>query len=168
MEMFQLVDRRGTPAGKASREECHGNPLLIHLVVHVHVFDPAGRLFLQKRSMGKDTNPGLWDTSVGGHVMAGEAVETAVRREAREELGIDASAASFLYSWLREGSFESEFAACYALEWSGAIRTDPEEIEEGRFFTLAQTGALMGTRALTPMFEEEWPRLLLAIGRAIA
>ena len=78
MEMFQLVDRNGRPTGQASRQECHGNPRLIHLVVHLHVFDPAGRLYLQKRSMRKDTNPGLWDTSVGGHVSAGEMVEDAL------------------------------------------------------------------------------------------
>ncbi len=66
--MFQLVDREGNPVGQASREECHGNPLLIHLVVHLHVLDGEGRLLLQKRSMTKDTNPGRWDTSVGGHV----------------------------------------------------------------------------------------------------
>ncbi len=166
MEMFQLVDRNGSPIGQASREECHGNPRLIHLVVHVHVFDLIGRLFLQKRSMSKDTNPGLWDTSVGGHVMAGEVVEAAVRREAREELGIDASAAAYLYSYLREGDFESEFAACYRLAWNGAISTDPTEIDEGRFFPLAEVGSMIGTGRLTPLFEEEWPRLLHAIGGA--
>ena len=162
--MFQLVDRKGSPIGQASREECHGNPRLIHLVVHVHVFDPAGRLYLQKRSMSKDTNPGLWDTSVGGHVMAGESVESAVRREAREELGIDASAAEHLYSYLREGSFESEYAACYRLAWDGPVSADTSEIDEGRFFTLAEVHSIIGTRLLTPMFEEEWPRLLQAVG----
>ena len=95
MEMFQLVDRNGRPTGQASRQECHGNPRLIHLVVHLHVFDPAGRLYLQKRSMRKDTNPGLWDTSVGGHVSAGEMVEDALVREAREELDIDARVPRF-------------------------------------------------------------------------
>ena len=163
MEMFQLVDASGRPTGQASREECHGNPRLIHLVVHVHVFGPSGRLYLQKRSMSKDTNPGLWDTSVGGHVMAGETVEAAVRREAREELGIDASGAVPLYSYLREGSFESEFAACFRLSWAGGITVDPVEIDDGRFFTRAEVDAMIGTGLLTPMFQEEWPRLLRAL-----
>ena len=100
MEMFQLVDREGNPAGQASREECHGNPLLIHLVVHLHVFDPAGGSCCRRERMSKDTNPGLWDTSVGGHVRAGEDVHEALMREAREELGIDASGARFLYGYL--------------------------------------------------------------------
>lgn len=164
MEMFQLVDRSGIPAGQATREECHGNPRLIHLVVHVHVFDPAGRLYLQKRSISKDTNPGKWDTSVGGHVAAGEDVVHAVAREAREELGIDASGASFLYSFLSESGFESEYAHCYALTWSGDMHPDPVEIEEGRFFTLQEVEALIGTGALTRMFEREWPMLIAASG----
>jgi len=162
MEMFQLVDRKGNRVGQASREECHGNPLLIHLVVHLHLFDPAGRLYLQKRSMRKDTNPGRWDTSVGGHVSAGEEVGHALLREAREELGIDAAGSTFLYSWLSEGEFESELAYCSLLESAQPIHPDPAEIDEGRHFTLDEVRGMMGTGSLTPMFEREWPMLLAA------
>ncbi len=163
MEMFQLVDRNGTPIGTASRAECHGNPLLIHLVIHLHIFDARGRLYLQKRSIRKDTNPGLWDTSVGGHVSAGEDVTAALVREAREELAIDASGAKFLYPLLYEGSFESEYAQCFSLTWRGEIHPDPDEIEEGRFFSLAEAKSLIGTGVLTPLFEREWPMLLRAL-----
>jgi isopentenyldiphosphate isomerase len=162
--MFQLVDRNGTPVGTASREECHGNPLLIHLVVHLHVFDGQGRLYLQKRSIRKDTNPGLWDTSVGGHVNAGEDVAAALIREAREELDIDAAGARFLYALLNEGTFESEYAQCFSLTWQGEIHPDPDEIDGGRYFTLAEVKSLIGTGFLTPLFEREWPRLLRARG----
>lgn len=162
--MFQLVDRRGNPVGSAPREECHGNPRLIHLVVHCHVFDPAGRLLLQKRSRSKDTNPGRWDTSVGGHVMAGEPVRDALLREAREELDLDAAASVPLYAYLLEGSFESEYAECFYLETAAVPRPDPAEIEEVRYYSTEEIEALLGRGALTPMFEEEWPRLLAARG----
>jgi isopentenyldiphosphate isomerase len=164
-EMFQLVDRSGRPVGQASRRECHGSPRLIHLVVHLHVFDADGRLYLQKRSMSKDTNPGLWDTSVGGHVAAGESVRDALIREAREELDIDAAGAFFLYSWLSEGGFESEFAECFAHTWSGTIHPDPVEIDKGRFFRTDEVREMMGTGVLTPMFEREWPMLREALRR---
>lgn len=163
MEMFQLVDRNGNRVGQASRAECHGNPLLIHLVVHLHLFNRQGRLYLQKRSMSKDTNPGRWDTSVGGHVSAGEEVIHALLREAREELDIDAAGAVFLYSWLSEGTFESELAHCYRLVSDQAIHPDAEEIDEGRHFTLEEVRRMMGTGALTPMFEREWPMLMAAV-----
>jgi len=155
MEMFQLVDREGNPAGQATREECHGNPLLIHLVVHLHVMDPHGKLLLQKRALSKDTNPGLWDTSVGGHVRAGENVLDALSREAREELGIDASGARFLYGYLYGSAFETEFARCFLLIHTGSVVPDPEEIDEVRFFSLDEIARLVGTGSLTPMFERE-------------
>jgi isopentenyl-diphosphate delta-isomerase type 1 len=165
MEMFQLVDHAGKPTGQASREECHGNPALLHLVVHVHVVSSDGRVYLQKRSRRKDTNPGLWDASVGGHVNAGEAVPQAVIRESREELGIDAFSARPLYTMLNEGPFESEYAHCFLLTCDGPFHPDPEEIEEGRFFSVQDVQAMIGGSALTPLFEREWPLLRGAIER---
>jgi isopentenyldiphosphate isomerase len=160
VESFQLVDAEGNPAGTAERSACHGDPCLVHLVVHLHVFDVGGRLYLQKRARSKDTQPGRWDTSVGGHVMAGESVADALQREAREELAIDASAARFLFRYQYGGSFETEMAHVYALDWSGEIRPDPAEIDEGRFFDLREIEGLVGTGALTPMFEHELPLLM--------
>jgi isopentenyl-diphosphate delta-isomerase type 1 len=158
-EWFQLVTREGRPTGRATRRQCHGNPALIHLVLHCHVIDRQGRLLLQKRAAVKDTNPGLWDTSVGGHVMAGEPLGAALLREAREELGLDAAAAVPLYSYLREGSFESEFAECFLLRTGQPVQPEPSEIDEVGWFTPAEVEGLVGSGRLTPMFEEEWPRL---------
>ncbi len=160
MELFQLCDERGNPLGSAPRALCHGNPLLIHMVVHLHVFDAAGRLYLQKRALSKDTNPGRWDTSVGGHVMAGESVEAALAREASEELGIGVEGARRLYGFLyHSGRFETEYAFSFSVVHSGEIRPDPGEIADGRFFSLGEIQSLLGTRVLTPMFELELPML---------
>jgi isopentenyl-diphosphate delta-isomerase type 1 len=164
MEMFQLVDETGQPVGTAERAACHGNPALIHSVVHLHVLDRAGRLYLQRRSTTKDTNPGLWDTSVGGHVSAGEPVPDALVREAREELGIEAAAARPLFTYLYRSRFESEFAYCFVLEYDGPFSPDPGEIAEGRFFTFTEVEAMVGTGALTPLFEHELPMLRAARG----
>jgi isopentenyldiphosphate isomerase len=163
MEMFQLVDETGQPAGTAGRSACHGNPGLIHAVVHLHVLDSTGRLYLQRRALSKDTNPGRWDTSVGGHVAADEPVADALAREAREELGIEAAAARPLFAYLYRNRFESEYAHCFSLEYDGPFRPDPGEIAEGRFFTFAEVEAMVGTGALTPMFEHELPMLRAAL-----
>lgn len=84
-EVFPIVDEEGNVVGKASRKECHDGSKLLHPVVHLHVFDKDGRLYLQRRPDWKDIQPGKWDTAVGGHVDYGEDVETALRREAAEE-----------------------------------------------------------------------------------
>ncbi len=158
-EVFQLVDRDGNAVGQATREQCHGNPALIHLVVHLHVFDSSGRLLLQKRGRNKDTNPGLWDTSVGGHVRAGEEVRDALMREAGEELGIDATGARYLYGYLYGSSSETEYARCFSFTHAGRMEPDPDEIDEVRFFSFEQLDELWGTGALTPMFVHELPML---------
>lgn len=87
-EILPIVDESGLVIGKATRGECHGGLMLLHPVVHLHVFDREGRLFLQRRPYWKEIQSGKWDTSVGGHVDYGENVEDALRREALEELGM--------------------------------------------------------------------------------
>ena len=87
-EMFPIVDEQGNITGTATRGECHSGSKLLHPVVHLHIFNANGDLYLQKRPEWKDIQPGKWDTAVGGHIDLGESVDIALSREANEELGI--------------------------------------------------------------------------------
>ena len=87
-ERFPIVDEEGRVIGAATRGECHNGSRLLHPVVHLHVFNSQGEVYLQKRPAWKDIQPGKWDTSVGGHLDYGETPEQALVREVREELGI--------------------------------------------------------------------------------
>lgn len=146
--------------GPVPRSACHGDPRIIHLVVHLHIFDGSGGLFLQKRSASKDLYPGRWDTAVGGHVHAGEGPREALLREALEELGVDASGAEPLYCYLHRNEHESEYVHTFGLRFPGPFRPDPEEVEEGKFFAAESIRALLGGGSLTPNFEDEYSRLI--------
>ena len=87
-EIFPIVNEEGTVIGSAKRGECHNGSKLLHPVVHLHVFNSKGEIYLQRRPDWKDIQPGKWDTAVGGHIDYGETPEEALRREVREELGI--------------------------------------------------------------------------------
>jgi isopentenyldiphosphate isomerase len=165
-ELLQIVDRLGRPVGVAPRRVCHGDSSLIQAVVHLYLFDAQGRLYLQKRSAAKDTYPGCWDTSVGGHLAPGETPEEALVREAREELSLQLSGAQPLASYLFEDEYESEYVFAFRAVVEGQPRPNPQEIEEGGFFGMEQIRDRIAQEpaAFTPHFRRAF-RTLLAEGR---
>src|ERR1700722_12214933 len=86
-EIFDVVNERDEVTGQAPRREVHARGLW-HRAIHVLVFNARGEVFLQKRSMKKDTAKGKWDSSSSGHVDTGEDYDTCAVRELREEIGL--------------------------------------------------------------------------------
>ena len=82
VEYFPVVEPTGLVIGRSTREYCHSGAKPLHPVIHIHIIDRFSRIYLQKRSMKKDIQPGKWDTAVGGHVSYGETIVEAVYREA--------------------------------------------------------------------------------------
>ncbi len=159
-EYFPIVTENGEVTGKATRQECHSGSFLLHPVVHLHVFNSAGELYLQKRAMTKDIQPGMWDTSVGGHVDYGETYEVALQREVREELGITDFEPVFIKRYKFLSDKETELVHSFYTTYDGIITPDPGEISEGRFWTLNEIKSQLGKGAFTANFEMEWELIL--------
>src|ERR1044071_58563 len=87
-DIFDVVNERDEVIDAKPRSYVHANGLL-HRAVHVLVFNSRGEIFLQKRSMLKDRQPGVWDSSCSGHVDSGEIYDETAVRELREEIGLD-------------------------------------------------------------------------------
>jgi len=160
-ELFPIVDETGAVVGSATRELCHGGSMLLHPVVHLHVFSPEGKLFLQHRSSLKDIQPGKWDTSVGGHVDYGEQVEDALLREAREELGLTNISPVKLYTYIFSSDRERELVnTFYAVCKESDVRVDHDEVTEGRFFSEKEISDKLESGGMfTPNFEMEFRKL---------
>src|SRR6266571_6880500 len=90
-EIFDVVNEHDEVTGQQTRSEVHRLGLK-HRAVHVLVFNDRGEVFLQKRSMKKDRQPGVWDSSASGHVDTGEDYDACAVRELGEELGLHVSA----------------------------------------------------------------------------
>ena len=153
-EMFPLVDEQGNIIGAATRGECHNGSKLLHPVIHLHVFNSKGELYLQKRPEWKDIQPGKWDTSVGGHVDLGENVEMALKREVREELGITDFVPETIIRYVFESAREKELVFVYKTVYDGEIQPS-NELDGGRFWGIDEIKESIGKEVFTPNFEEE-------------
>jgi isopentenyldiphosphate isomerase len=160
-EWFPVVDEEGNTIGKALRSVCHdGKSMLLHPVVHLHLFNTKGELFLQKRSSKKDIQPGKWDTSVGGHIDPGESVDEALRREAREELGLKDFEPVFRGRYIWESIRERELVNSFSTISDFVPVVNIDEIEEGRYWRIEEIKEALGKEIFTPNFENEILKIL--------
>lgn len=159
-ELFPIVDNDGRTIGSATRGECHSGSMLLHPVVHLHLFNSRGDLYLQRRPDWKDIQPGKWDTAVGGHVDFGEDTDDAVRREIREELGLTDLALTKITSYIFQSTREREYVNVYTAV-SDIEPTPSDELDGGRFWSRSEIGNAIGQGIFTPNFENEYRTVVL-------
>ena len=134
-ELLDVVDENDRVIAIRTRGEIHALGLM-HRAVHILVFNSRGELFLQKRSMLKDENPGLWDTSAAGHVDSGEDYYDCARREIGEELGIYENVdLEELFKLPPSATTGYEHSLIYATVYDGVMTLQAEEIDDGQWVT---------------------------------
>lgn len=156
VEYFPIVESNGLVIGRSTREYCHGGSKPLYPVIHIHIIDRFCRIYLQKRAMNKDIQPGKWDTAVGGHVSYGESIVEAVYREAYEELRFHEFNPIHLETYEFESPVEREMVSVFAAVGTYDLRPDPEEVAEGRWWPVEDIDANMGKGVFTPNFESEF------------
>lgn len=160
-ELFPIVDAEGHVLGKITRGHAHDGSKVLHPVVHLHVFNSQGDLYLQKRPHWKDIQPDKWDTACGGHVDYGETVDEALRREVSEELGMTDYEPTFLTHYVFESKKEKELVWVFKTVYDGPVRPSQDELNGGRFWSKSEIADNIGKGVFTPNFENEYRTVLL-------
>ena len=133
-EIYDVVNEMDQVIDQATRREIHQKNLL-HRSTHILVFNYQNELFLQKRSMSKDENPGLWDISSAGHVDSGETYDECAHRELWEELGIKAILKKLEKIEACQNTYH-EHVQIYTCRTNATIKINLDEISEGKYFDL--------------------------------
>jgi len=151
-----LVDDSGTVVGSAPRSVMRRENLK-HIVVAVLVRDPAGRVYVHRRTDTKDVFPGMHDCFVAGCLIAGEDPTDAASRELAEELGVTGVVLEPLFTgWYLDDSTR-HLCHVWTTTYDGPVTHQPEEIAWGTWLTVDELR--------THLADPSWP--FVPDGRAL-
>jgi isopentenyldiphosphate isomerase len=154
-ELLDVVDENDIVVAVKTRGEIHRDGLM-HRAVHILLFNRHGQLFLQKRSLTKDEQPGKWDSSAAGHVDSGEDYLACARREIEEELGIVAEhPLQPLFKLPASALTGNEHCMVYLYHFDGSLVLQADEIDDG---------AWIGPETMDARVARQDPELTEAVG----
>lgn len=165
-ECVVLLDEEGRQIGSAAKTSVHHAATPLHLGFSCYLFDADGRVLLTRRALNKTTWPGVWSNSFCGHPAPGEQVEDAVRRRARQELGISIQSPvcvlpDFRYRAVAaDGTVENEICPVFVARCDGRLRPDPGEVMEWMWVSWDQLRSAVGLPwSISPWAMEQIPLL---------
>ncbi|MBI1292639.1 NUDIX domain-containing protein [bacterium] len=141
-DLLPVVDDSDVVIDVRPRREVHARKLK-HRAVHMVVWNRRGEILLQKRSMKKDSHPGWWDISMGGHVDPGETYDEAAAREVGEELGLRDVPFAEVARRPPAATSGWEFVRIYSCQCEGPFKPKRDEIDELRWVPLSD---ILGNR----------------------
>lgn len=142
-ERVVLLDETGHRIGAVSKSTVHHGSTPLHLAFSCYVFDADDRLLLTQRALSKSTFPGVWTNTVCGHPAPGESIETAVRRRAMDELGLELDEVrlvlpGFRYTATMNGIRENEMCPVLVATPASGVTANPAEVESVQWRSWAE------------------------------
>ena len=159
-ERLTLVDENDQIISVGDRKEAWAKSYYTRNV-RIILRDQNGRFLSQKRSMKKDTFPGMWTVAASGHVDEGETWDMTAHRETKEEIGISTD-----LKLIGGFTFKNDIAdkkirqiiRVYEGAINSSIRFDLEEdeVEDTRWYELNELKSFMSEtpNQFTPSFIE--------------
>ncbi|RRJ86247.1 isopentenyl-diphosphate Delta-isomerase [Gulosibacter macacae] len=168
-DLVVLVDTDGTPIGSAPRDSVHTTDTPLHLAFSCHLVDNRGRMLLTRRALTKVTWPGVWTNAFCGHPRPDELNVDAVRRRARQELGVEIRGIRPLIPEFRyravdaSGVVEQEICPVFIAEIDGELNPNPDEVMEWAWADVAEVRRAVTSTpfVFSPWLVEQlkqWPR----------
>jgi 8-oxo-dGTP pyrophosphatase MutT (NUDIX family) len=139
-EIVALVDSTGAVVGRADRSVVRRENLM-HAATAVLVRDPAGRIYVHRRSPDKDWAPSHHDAAAGGVLTYGERPAESAARELAEELGIAGADLRPLGRSVYEDGTTRCVEHCYETTWTGAVQHADGEVVWGAWMSLPELAA---------------------------
>lgn len=159
MDEVVLLSPEGEEIGRAPKVSVHGPHTPLHLAFSCYLRDDAGRILVTRRSLEKQTWPGVWTNSFCGHPRPGEPVVDAVRRHAAAELGASIEDLRLELPLFRyravdaSGVVEHEVCPVYSARLATPLVPSPAEVMDHTWVEPEQLAA--ATRA-TPWAFSPW------------
>ncbi len=135
-----LVDESDNQVGLMNKVAAHMAPGFLHRAISACLYDPDGRVLLQRRAPDKYHFGGRWSNACCTHPGSGESPHEAVRRRIREELGVEAPTLTHCGTFI----FRAEDPASGLVEWeldhffAGILiaepTPDPTEVADYRWY----------------------------------
>jgi len=126
-EIIAIYDENDNYIGKDTRINMRKNNL-IHRATTILILNEENKILVQTRALTKEYCPGYLSAVTGGVVCEGETVESNIKKELEEELGINLDKTKYKLQFLRKYLFEDgNICRCWAYEYY--LRITREESE---------------------------------------
>lgn len=143
-ELVFAVDENNNPIEPVRRKDAHQQGIW-HRTTDIAVVNSKGEALCHKRSMLKDSGPGLWDVCFGGHIGAETDSLQGAWQELTEESGLKVKKEDLVFvasfPHVNQEGRNKEFRYFYIYYWNGPLsdlQLEKDEIDEVQWIPVEQ------------------------------